>query len=82
MPQVLMLHTDVVVGQHRHVLDLGLVLLSQGVAESLLVIVEVGQTGFDGFYRFFVEIEVGQDHTFVDVGRCHRLVGLFEVFVH
>ena len=54
MAQMFVFHSDVVIGQHGHVFYLGLVLLSQSVAKSFLVVVKVAQTGFDGLYCFLV----------------------------
>jgi len=37
MSKMLMFNSDVVVGQHRHMLDLSLVFLGQGIAKPFLI---------------------------------------------
>lgn len=64
-----MLRSDVVIGQHRHMFNLALVLLGNRRPESLLVVVQVLQTRLDGLDGLLVEIQVGKDHAFVDIGR-------------
>ena len=66
---MLVLDCDVVVGQHRHVFDLALIFLTDRLAESFLVLVQVVQTSFDSLDGLFVEIEVRQNDAFVDIGR-------------
>lgn len=78
---MLVLCADVVVGQHSHVLYLALVLFGNRRPESLLVVVQVLQTSLDGFDGLLVEVQVGKDHAFVDVGGSDRLVGLLKVFI-
>lgn len=67
--QVFVLDSDVVVGQHCHVLDLPLVLLADGLAETLLVFVQVVQTSFDGLDCLLVQAEMRQNDALIDIGR-------------
>jgi hypothetical protein len=64
---MLVFDADVVVCEHGHVPDFSLVLLGHCGPVVFLVAVEIFKAGFDGLDGLLVQVEVGQDHTFVYV---------------
>lgn len=81
MPQMLMFHSDIKVGQHSHMLNFILFLLTDLRSELFPIPFDVIQTGFDSFDRLLVQRQTRKDNTLVNVCWGYGFVSVLVVFM-